>query len=190
MRILSLTLALATFGITAAVAQQSNPTSVEVKPRFDLEVGYNFVHADSLPGGCDCFNLNGGFVSGGAYIRRWFGVAGEFTGEQAGGKHSLTLMTFLGGPRFSVTRNRFSPYAEVLFGGARASNSYFPNGSGSSTTSASSWAFSSGGGLDIDLTHRIAIRAVDVQYLRTNFPNGADDMQGQLQIGSGVHFQT
>jgi len=189
MRILSLTLALVAFGISAAVAQQPNLAPSDVKPRFDLEIGYNYIHAEALPGGCNCFNLNGGFVSGGAYFNNWLGIAGEITGQRAGGGHGLTLMTFLGGPRISYAKNRFASYAEVMFGGARASDSYFPTNSGGSTTSATNWAFSTGGGLDIDLTRRIGIRAIDMQYLRTNFPNGAGNMQGQFQIGTGIQFR-
>ena len=188
MRILSLTLALVALGVPAAVAQQSSGP-FDVTPRYDVEVGYSYIHANALPGGCDCFSLNGGFVSGGYYLNNWLSIAGQFTGQHSGSSSDgLTLLTFLAGPRVEYAKNRYVPYAQVLFGGARGSNSYFPTSPTNFETSATNWAFSPGGGLDINLTHRIAIRAIDVQYLRTNLPNGAGDIQNSLQLGTGVRF--
>jgi peptidoglycan-associated lipoprotein len=80
------------------------------------------------------------------------------------------------------------PYADVLFGGAYGSDSYFPTAT-SSTTSASSWALSAGGGLDVNLTRRLAIRAFDVDYLRTALPNGTNDAQNYLMIDAGIVFK-
>src|SRR5882724_1503277 len=187
MRILSLTLALVALGVPAAVAQQSRGP-FDLTPRYDVEVGYSYVHANALPGGCDCFGLNGGFVSGGYYLNNWLSIAGQFTGQHSGSANGLTLMTFMAGPRAEYAKNRFVPFAQVLFGGARGSNSYFPTSPTNFETSATNWAFSPGGGLDINLTHMIALRAIDLQYLRTNLPNGAGDIQNSLQLGTGVRF--
>jgi hypothetical protein len=35
-------------------------------------------------------------------------------------------------------------------------------------------------------THRFAIRAIEAEYLRTQLPNAADNLQQNLRIGAGV----
>jgi outer membrane protein OmpA-like peptidoglycan-associated protein len=95
------------------------------------------------------------------------------------------LTTFIAGPRVSHRFCQFTPFGEVLVGGAHGSGSYFPN-KGSSTPASSSFAVSTGGGLDFSLTSRFSIRALDLQYLRTSFPNGVNNEQNQLMIGAGL----
>src|SRR5580698_9623569 len=161
MRSINLALVLVTVGVSAATAQQSPANPATVVPRFDLSLGYNHVNANAPPGVSNYFGPNGGYVSGGFHIKDWFSVEGEFTGGHAGNisalGQNLTLLTFMGGPRVSYTGHRLVPYGQVLFGGAHGSDSYFPSGT-SFSTSATSWAFSAGGGLDINLTRRFAIR--------------------------------
>jgi peptidoglycan-associated lipoprotein len=184
---------LALASISAAPGQQMT-TDVDASPsHFDLAAGYNFIRANAPPGSCDCFSLNGGFVSGDFQLSPWFGLKGEFTGQHASKISSLgqdlTLTTFMGGPEVSWVHMRFTPYVDFLLGGAHAGNSYFPT-SASGSSSASSFAYSPGGGLDVNLTSRISVRAVDAHYLHTAFPNGTNGVQHQLQIGAGivVHF--
>lgn len=177
------------FGATAGFAQQQYTNSEMNTPRFDLAAGYNYIRANAPPGDCDCFDMQGGFVSANYQLWNWFGITGKVTAGHASDisdlGQNLTLMTFLGGPKVSLPYRRITPYGEALFGAARGTGSYFPTSTGSST-SATSFAFSVGGGIDFNLTRHFAIRAADVQYLRTEFPNGANDEQSQLQIGAGL----
>jgi outer membrane protein OmpA-like peptidoglycan-associated protein len=123
------------------------------------------------------------------HLTEWFGIEGEFTGGHSSNISSLgqglTLTTFTVGPRVSYRFHRFTPYGEVLVGGAHGSDSYFPSNN-SSSPSASSFAVSTGGGLDFRLTPRFSIRAIDMQYLRTSLPNGTNNEQNQLMIGAGL----
>jgi peptidoglycan-associated lipoprotein len=182
-------LILVTVGVSAAIAQQRQSDPALIAPRFDLSLGYNNIRANAPPGGCDCFDMNGGYVSAGFHVKNWLSIAGEFTGGHANNisllGQNLTLMTFMAGPRVAHTGHRIVPFGQVLFGGAQGSDSYFPT-STSSTSSASSWALSSGGGLDVNLTRRFAIRALEVQYLRTALPNGTNDAQNHFMIGAGL----
>jgi outer membrane protein OmpA-like peptidoglycan-associated protein len=73
----------------------------------------------------------------------------------------------------------------VLVGGAHGGDSYFPSLT-SSSSSATNFAFSTGGGLDYFLTPRFSIRAFDLQYLRTSFPNAGNNEQNQLMVGAGL----
>jgi peptidoglycan-associated lipoprotein len=43
-----------------------------------------------------------------------------------------------------------------------------------------------GGGMDIDLTPRIAVRVLQADWLRTQLPNGASNVQNSLQLGAGI----
>jgi outer membrane protein OmpA-like peptidoglycan-associated protein len=182
---------LVTSWMPAALAQQAPAAAVSV-PRMDISAGYNYVGANSPPGGSDHFGLQGGYVSGSFNLWRWVSVAGEFTGEHASNistlGQDLTLMTFTGGPRVMHTYGRFTPFGEALFGGAHAGNSYFPQGTTGSTTSATSFALSAGGGVDLNLSNQFSIRLARVDYLRTSFPNGSSNEQNQLMAGAGVVF--
>jgi outer membrane protein OmpA-like peptidoglycan-associated protein/opacity protein-like surface antigen len=157
--------------------------------RYDFAVGYNNIRANAPPSLCGCFDMNGGFVFGSVHLTDWLAIEGEFTGGHSGHisplGQDLTLTTFTGGPRFSHRFHKFTPYGEALVGGAHGSDSYFPS-QNSSSASASGFAFSAGGGLDYFLTSRFSVRAFDAQYLRTSFPNGANNAQSQLMIGAGV----
>ncbi|WP_158945980.1 OmpA family protein [Granulicella sp. S190] len=190
LRSINLALVLVTVGVSAAFGQRGPADQSLIPPKFELSAGYNNIHSNAPPGQTEYFNLNGGYVSGDFRITDWFSVGGEFTAGHANDisqlGQNLTLFTFLGGPRISRPGHRLVPFAEVLFGGAHGTDSYFPTAT-SSTTSASSWALSAGGGLDINLTRRFAIRAVNADYLRTALPNGtSDNSQNHLQIGAGV----
>lgn len=186
-------LILALIGISA-VAQQKSPDPVTVTPHYELSVGYNYIGANALPGDSDHFGLNGGYVSGAFHFNDWFSIAGEFRGAQADKismlGQDLTLLTYAGGPRITFGGRRFVPYGQVLFGGAHAGNSYFPSAAPTlSKTSSSSWALLAGGGLDINLTRRFAVRVPEVQYLRTSFANGGSDFQNQIVVGAGLVFK-
>jgi outer membrane protein OmpA-like peptidoglycan-associated protein len=178
-------------GGSAAIAQQSAPDSFQYPSRFNVAGGYNFIDANAPPGSCQCFTMNGAFVSGDFNLNQWLGVAGEITAGHATNISSLgqnlTLMTFLAGPRVSWRHGRFTPFAEFLLGGVRGTGSYFPTAT-SSSSSASGFSYSTGGGLDVRLTERFGIRAFDFQFLRTDLPNGKGDAENQLQVSTGVVF--
>jgi peptidoglycan-associated lipoprotein len=80
------------------------------------------------------------------------------------------------------------PYGQVLFGIAHASDSYFPVGN-SYETSATSFAYTAGGGLDVELNHRLAIRAIEGQFLHTGFPNASNNAQNHMVISAGIVFK-
>jgi peptidoglycan-associated lipoprotein len=190
-RALALSFALSLLAATAASAQQ---TATDLRgasdpSRFDLAAGYNLINANAPPGECGCFTMNGGFVSGQVNLSPWLGAVGEVSMGHASQisalGQNLTLTTFMAGPRISLPSQRFVPFGEFLVGGARGTGSYFPT-SASSTTSASSFAYAAGGGLDVNLSHRFAIRAFDAKFLHTSFPNGVNGTQRQLQIGVGL----
>jgi outer membrane protein OmpA-like peptidoglycan-associated protein len=192
MRAAGLTIAalcLGVFGVAAAEGQSKPQFKVMKVPRYDVSVGYNNIRANAPPGICNCFNTNGGFVSLGIHLNDWFGIGGEITGGTSDTigplGQGLTLTTFTAGPRFTYTWRRLAPFGEFLVGGAHGGDSYFPSAT-TFSTSASSFAISTGGGLDVNLNHRFSLRALNVQYLRTTFPNGANNEENHLMVGAGI----
>jgi outer membrane protein OmpA-like peptidoglycan-associated protein len=188
-RLFILALGLGTVSLSAAYGQSKPQFKLLDATQYDLTIGYNNVRANAPPAGCHCFNMNGGFVFGSVHLTEWLGIVGEFTGGHSSNisilGQGLTLTTFTAGPRVSHRFRRFTPYGEVLVGGAHGSGSYFPTRT-SSSSSASSFAVSTGGGLDFRITPRFSLRALDMQYLRTSLPNGVNSEQNQLMIGAGL----
>jgi len=188
-RAITLSFALALLGVSGAAGQQ---TVIDGNgsdgARLDLALGYDLVRANAPPADCGCFNMSGGFVSGQLNLSSSLGIAGEFTEGHASTISSLgqdlTLSTFMAGPRVSWNHYRYVPFGEFMVGGAHAGDSYFPS-STSSASSATTLAYAPGGGLDINLNQRFAIRAFDARFLHTSFPNGVNGTQRQLQIETG-----
>ncbi|SEC13716.1 OmpA family protein [Terriglobus roseus] len=191
MRLITASLLMALSGLPLANAQVGAYDPTPSVPRFTLAAQYNYIRANAPPAGCDCFSLNGGDLQAGVTIRYWLrGVA------DVGGAHAntigplgqnLTLLTYMGGPEVVLHGRRIETFAHGLFGAAHGSDSYFPTTT-TYSTSATSFAYKVGGGFDYDLTHRLAIRVVEVDYLHTGFPNAANNSQSHLVVGAGLVF--
>jgi peptidoglycan-associated lipoprotein len=176
----------------AAVAQQYGPVEVAF--------GYTFMHTNAPPSGCGCFSMNGGFGSVAWQLKPTFALVGEIGATHASdinpAKNDLTLTTFLFGPRFSARRklsagevprlHGLTPYAQLLFGGAHASGAL----SGTTSGSSNGFAFAAGGGVDLGLSHKLAWRVFQTEYLLTRIPNGVNDHENNFRLSSGllIHF--
>ena len=127
--------------VSAAFAQSKPQFKIIDATRYDFAVGYNNIRANAPPGNCNCFNMNGGLVTGTFHVNEWLGITGEFTGGHSSNisplGQGLTLTTFTAGPRVSYRFRRFYPFGEVLVGGAHGSDSYFPSPTASSTSASS-----------------------------------------------------
>jgi len=186
---------LLTLGFTAMV-----PRRALAQGGSGVEVGvdYNYVRSNVPAGGCGCFGLNGGSGWVAFKFSRSLGVVGEIASQTASNISSagadLTLTSYLAGARYSWTRHtwtyagRFAPFAQALVGGAHAGGALAPGNSGL-PGSANAFAMTAGGGLDIGLTRRIALRAFEADYYLTRFDNGVNDHQNNLRIEAGVVFR-
>ena len=185
-----LVIALFLISSAATAAAQLGPEDPRFMiPKLKVSLGFNHVDANAPPGICNCFGVNGGFATVEFRVRPWLGLVGNFTGGHGNDisdlHQNLTLLSYTGGARINLPRRRLVPYAQILVGGAHGSDSYFPTGN-TYTTSANSFALNPGAGLDVNLTRRFAIRAVQASYLRTTFPNGVDNVQNQLTLSTGI----
>jgi len=213
--------------LTASVAAASDFPSAE---GF---VGYNWVRFNSstsnIPGftGFPSFNLNGGNAQlvynvrpkiglvldvGVVHAGSLFGLANGSTSNGPGVDHTLT--NFVLGPRYTFTKHsRWMPFAQALFGGARATSStsvtvldggviwpppgiIVPPGTlqpADVTLRAERTGFAmlAGGGLDIKVGRHLALRPIGADYYLVRLPNfvtGNDTNKNHFRYSAGINF--
>ena len=144
-------------------------------PKAEIFGGYQYTRFD---GG---LNANGWNSSVTGNLNRWFGVAADFSGaykSQSGVSFHNYTYTF--GPVVSYRHNEsFTPFAHFLAGGFHASAS-------SSGVSGSDGGFAMmfGGGVDVKVSQRIALRAVQFDWLSLH-SNGVSD-NNNMRISTGI----
>jgi outer membrane immunogenic protein len=183
-----LLVALALGGATATLAQDE-------MFRGDAAVTYHWVHTNAAPGDCGCFGINGAGISGSWDVHGPWSAVAEFSSEfrpsSPAGQNSLTLTSFVAGARYHLPqpfrlRHRHMPqyFAEALVGPAHA-------GGGEAGVADGTWAFALrvGGGIDVPLKSRFQLRAIQVDWYRTQFANTTNDRQNNLLIAAGIVYR-
>jgi hypothetical protein len=157
----------------------------------EVDLGVTYVSQRSLKANTgENFWSQGGSVELGVDAWRGLGVAADVTGVHAasigssGIPLSMVVVTF--GPRYRWhSSHRLSVYGLGLLGEADAFRSLFPSTS-AADVSANSLALHIGGGLDLRLSKRFAIRALDAAWLRTQLPNSTNNRQNSFRLGAGI----
>ena len=157
-----------------------------------IPVSLRFVatRAHETPGAASFFLTGGAADAAIAIVPRLSAaveVAGTTTAQVPGTSRGLSVITLLAGPRFTQPARHVSLSLQTLFGAARGFDADFSTAAGRSDTS-TAFAFAAGGFIDVPLTHSVALRAIQVDYLQTQLPNGADNRQGGLRVGAGIVF--
>jgi peptidoglycan-associated lipoprotein len=200
--IFALLLTIAAVSAAQAVAQsaaQPAPTSGSAnKPfRAELELGYSYLRSNAPPGGCGCFNLNGGNATFAWPVNSGsFALAGDVTIAHAGAAastgDSLTLSTFTAGGRYSpkLGKSAVQPFGQALVGLAHSSGTLVQGANPGAANAGAAFAANLGGGLDLRASPRFSVRLIEADYLLTTFDNGSNNHQNNLRIGAGVvvHF--
>ena len=213
--------------LTASVAAATD------SPTAEAFLGYNWVRfSPSTPNvrgvsQLPSFNLNGGngqlaynfrpeiglvLDVGAVHAGSLFTIANNVTGNQSGVDH--TLVNFTLGPRYTFRRHsRWMPFAQALFGGARATSSpsvtlleggiiwpppglIVPPGTLQPVdvtlrAERTGFAMSVGGGLDIKVSKHVALRPVGADYYLTRLPSfvtGNDTNKNHFRYSAGVNF--
>ncbi len=188
----------------AAVAQEF--------PRAEMGLMYSYARFSPSSHYSPNMNLNGG---GGALtinFHRYFGVKAELMGY-GGSKATWTLpvgntlapngatvtasgnlFTYLFGPQVRIPTPKVNPYLHFLFGGAHTSvfgNAVNALQTASAAPSGNAFAMAIGGGLDVPVTHKVAIRVGQFDYLMTRFNNEitGPDNQHNFRYSAGVVFR-
>jgi len=169
----------------AASAQQASAST----PQLELSGAYSYLRANAANSGGG-FNLNGGSGSLTYNVTDQFGLVADFGAYRFHGLPAgldSTMYTYLFGPKLTFTRSsRFSPFAQVLFGGGRLNAS-----SSGVQAGENGFAMAIGGGVDAPLDRHFAIRVVQAEYLITRFPraNGSTATQNNVRISAGLVFR-
>jgi hypothetical protein len=167
--------------ILAVLIVLSCPTvQAQETPEWDLSGGYSYLKANL---GGSSFNLNGGSTSATEYLNGWVGGRAEinvYQGSVSGMNISAQTATY--GPVFTYRRyNKFTPFANVQLGAIHATQGYL-----GISQSAFKFAMTMGGGVDVKINQRAAIR-LQADYLMTRFlALRQDNVQGS--VGLVVHF--
>jgi opacity protein-like surface antigen len=124
-------------------------------------------------------------------VSKRFGIVADFSGHYGNELEGSILVkkdahSFLFGPRFSFRGKRLTPFVYALLGVTRFHESATVSGQ---KFSASDRGFSSalGGGLDVRVNDRVAIRAFQLDYFRPNFFGEAHN-RGRLAFGIVLHL--
>lgn len=178
--------------------------------RFELFAGYSYVRAvpsytaDNrlvwLHGGSTSlvYNLNrrlGVVGDFGAYTNSELRFSGGYTGTVDVDNSNVAAMTYLLGPRLSFWKHdRFTPFAQALFGGIHANQISLKGCTVNCTLlpSENSFAMTAGGGLDLRVHRHLAIRLVQAEYLMTRFTSyttGVSGTQNDMRLSSGIVFR-
>jgi len=189
-------MAIAIGAAAPAAAQTGKPH--DGLPKTQIAIDYSYMRANSTPGQCGCFNLNGGSAEVAIQVYRNFSAVADITGDRAGttsvSGQSLSLLSYTGGPRFSYSlrrsqRTHITPFVQALVGAVHGFDAPFPNGSGTVTNSANALALLLGGGIDVAVSHRFSIRAVQVDYGLYRLSNNANNSENLLRVSTGVVFR-
>jgi len=200
--IFALLLTIAAVSAAQAVAQSAaQPAPQSGSPdksfRGELEMGYSYLRSNAPPGGCGCFNLNGGNATFAWPLNSGsFALAGDVTIAHAGAAastgDSLTLSTFTAGGRYSpkLGKSAVQPFGQALVGLAHSSGTLVQGANPGAANAGAAFAANLGGGLDLRASPRFSVRLIEADYLLTTFDNGSNNHQNNLRIGAGVvvHF--
>jgi peptidoglycan-associated lipoprotein len=194
---LLLTLAAVSAAQVVAQAPDQPAATSNRQPRAELALGYIYLHSNAPPGGCGCFNLNGGNATFAWPIKAGsFAMVGDVVSTYASGVsasgYSLILTAFTAGARYTppIGHSSLHPFAQVLAGAAHSSGTLVQGSTPGAANAGAAFAANVGGGLDLRANQRISIRLVEADYLLTTFDNGTNNHQNNLRVGAGVviHF--
>ncbi len=181
--------------LTVSLRAQAVATgSASGHQEVDLAVTYTAQYSNLVSD--PTFWHQGGSIELSTQTYRGFGIAANIAGTQIGNAANsgvgLSMVTATFGPRYTWYRSigaarkkSLAIFGQGLIGEAHGFNSYFPTAAGS-LTDYNSFALQVGGGVDIGLSRHFAIRAVQADWIRTQFPNSTTNIQNTFRIGAGV----
>ncbi len=157
----------------------------------DLEFGYDYMRAPDE----SAKNLNGFGGSLFCNVKPWIAVGGDFsalfgsTTDTVGTTKfdvSLHRQTYLFGPQFNIYPNdKVTVFFKPLIGGVHDTGKT-TFGTSSTDFSASAFAMSFGGGVDIRLNDHFAIRPFEFKYTPTHF---GGEWQNNFGVSTGLVFR-
>jgi hypothetical protein len=153
------------------------PGAAQDMPRVQVFGGYSYIRYDTPSFGfSNTSGLNGYTVSPAYNLIRGFGVVAELSGQYGS---NLDFRDVAVGPQFLYPRGKAMFFGHILFGEAR---SLVRVGGGEEDTAR---ATSFGGGMDLDLSARFAVRVVQVDYIRSTL---FSEKQNNVRFSTGLVY--
>ena len=195
-----------------------SPDSAVLRTRADRRrqvewfLGYSFWRATPTSNGNRIGYLHGGSTSVAYNFNNYVGLVADFAGFDnskltlfgPAGSETLnasgSVYTFMVGPRLSYRKyEKFTPYVQVLGGVVHASSVSISGCTGDPSCtpigSDTTFAAMAGAGFDINISHRIALRLIEADFLLTHFqdPISATGLsrgwQDNTRLSTGIVFR-
>jgi opacity protein-like surface antigen len=164
----------------AAIAQDA--------PAAEIFGGYSFVHVgtSSSPGMPNDFNMHGFDASLAVNANKWMGFVADFGSVHKKGGYDIisrSCYSLMFGPKFALRKARTTTFAQALFGVRRQNtDDRFAN-----FANMSDFSMALGGGLDVNVNDRIAIRPMQLEYVGVRA--GGEEFLSNLRFSAGVVFK-
>ncbi|HEV2489931.1 MAG TPA: hypothetical protein VGT03_08995 [Candidatus Acidoferrales bacterium] len=168
-----------------AARGQDRTQALHLGHSLELSGGYTFTRFHL---GVPATSMNGAYGAFGIKLTPWMQFSADASVEY--GQFGIAHLRIYGnhfGPRFFLRRpNPFhaTPFAEVLVGGSRLDGTV--NGPGGFTFADNGFSMKAGGGVDFDLSPRLAVRAINLDYYMTPF---LGERQNNLWLATGIVFR-
>ncbi len=112
------------------------------------------------------------------------------------GAEDVEQIAFMAGPRYTWNWGHITPTASTRKGGVFAegkagyviaiAGAYPVNGT--LLDHASALTYLGGGGVNLHLYDRLELRAIELEYVRTQLPNGGTNVQNSLRLSTGINI--
>jgi len=186
-------------GSTPALLGQAATAPAATEGKSGLEFGLMYVTEDTEYVNASHLWLQGASGELALPLKYHFSLVANVTGDSSSGNNggpAIGTVAGTAGPRYTwsvpprYTRHIHSSrlFAEGLIGIVHGFNAVYPTAN-STQLSWNTFAMQLGGGYDVDLKKHIALRIIDLHYVRTDFPNGNTNVQNNFRIGAGIIFR-
>ena len=158
-------------------------------PRQEVDLAFTYLAERSNSTVGQFFWRQGGTFELSAEVAHGLGIAMNIAGSQAsninGTGVDLNTLTTTFGPRYTWHHRKLAVFGQGLIGESHAWNSLFPQ-TGGAVSDFNTFALQVGGGVDLRVKRHFAIRPIQADWVRTQFPNATTGVQNNLRLGAGV----
>ena len=150
-------------------------------PKAEVFGGFSLLNTDMGGMWSKRFSFYG-FQANGAYnLDNKFGIEADF-GAQFKSEQGVTvhMYEFLFGPRFAMRRDKATMFVHALFGGKNI---------GAEGESTNGFAMGFGGGVDVNVNDRFAVRVVQFDWIPTRFTENGEEtlwIKDTIRFGFGI----
>jgi hypothetical protein len=164
--------------IALSLAATLSAQAVKTGPTTSIQVGFGFTAANP-----DYSNaaIKGFSIFANYDVGKHFGLTGEINEVRFGTPKDIGEASYLYGARYKLNHGIFHPYAKGLFG---LGSFQYQKGTYANPTTLHFAVYAIGGGLDIQATRHLSIRAADIEYqFEPQFtPHGLNPFQGTTGV--------